>query len=315
MTLDQATSQFVAAAAQPGSVPIHELPVESARAFGTRLIPMYGSGPELESVEQLDLKAADGGSFAIRCLRPADTRGVIVYLHGGGWVVGGGLDSNDTMARILASATRCTVVLVDYRLAPEHPFPIPLRDASFATAWAAENLARLAASGAPLVVAGDSAGGNLAIGVGRLARDGGPEISQLVLAYPVADADFERPSYNAPENQLLLDRRGMEWFWDNYLPDPASRMDPDASPVRDPDLAGVPPTVILTAEHDPLRDEGEELAERLADAGVEVELRRFDGQMHGFLTMVNILPGSAEGLGFIADRINAALELRRPDRQ
>lgn len=309
MTLDQATADFLAAAAQPGAVPLCEQPVDLARSFGPRLVPMYGSGPEMDAVEQLELPSADGGAFAIRSLRPVGARGVVVYLHGGGWVLGGGLDGNDTQGRILAEATRCTVVLVDYRLAPEHPFPVPLQDAKAATAWAAAEVGSLAQPGSPLIVAGDSVGANLAIGVARAARTQGPQVAQLVLAYPVTDCDFERPSYNDPANQLLLDRAAMEWFWGHYLADPAARANPDASPLRDPDLAGLPPTVVLTAEHDPLRDEGEEFAARLEAAGVDVRMRRFEGQMHGFLTMVNLLPGSAEGLAYIAEQVNAALTL------
>jgi len=315
MTLDQATADFLAATVQPGATPLYEQPVQVARSFGPQLVPRYGSGPAMESVEQCELPTADGGSFTVRCLRPVDARGVIVYLHGGGWVLGGGLDGNDTQGRILAESTRCTVVLVDYRLAPEHPFPIPLQDAKAATAWAASNLASLAQTDAPLIIAGDSAGANLAIGVARSARTEGPKLAQVVLAYPITDCDFERASYNDPANQLLLDRRGMEWFWGHYVADPAARTDPDASPLRDQDLSGLPPTVVLTAEHDPLRDEGEEFAARLQAVGVDVQQRRFDGQMHGFLTMVNLLPGSAEGLAYIADRVNSGVARREPDRE
>jgi len=152
-------------------------------------------------------------------------------------------------------------------------------------------------------VAGDSAGGNLAAVVARRVRDaGGPPIAMQVLVYPVADADLDTPSYVDPENQLLLNRDAMVWFWDHYVPDVSRRSEPDASPLRAGDLAGLPPALVLTAEYDPLRDEGEAYATALLAAGVETELERVPGQMHGFFSIL-ILPGHE---GAIA-RINESL--------
>jgi acetyl esterase len=156
----------------------------------------------------------------------------------------------------------------------------------------------------PLIVAGDSAGGNLsAIMALRARAAGGPSIALQVLVYPVTDCDLESTSYRDPANQLMLSRESMVWFWDHYAPDPEARLHPDASPLRSANLSGLPPAVILTAEHDVLRDEGELYATRLLKAGVPVRHRRFDGQMHGFFTMVDLLPGADEGLDYVATAI------------
>ncbi len=157
----------------------------------------------------------------------------------------------------------------------------------------------------PLIVAGDSAGGNLAAVVALRARDrGGPRIALQVLIYPVTDADLDRPSYVDPDNQLLLTRDAMVWFWDHYVPDAARRAEPDASPLRADSLAGLPPAVVLTAEHDVLRDEGEAYAERLREAGVPVDFRRHEGQTHGFFTFL-MLPGSERGFQHVVKAVRA----------
>ena len=163
---------------------------------------------------------------------------------------------------------------------------------------------------------GDSAGGNLSAVVAVRARDRkGPEIALQILIYPVTDADFDRPSYTDPENALLLTREAMIWFWDHYVPDPAQRAEPDASPLQTADLSGLPPAVVLTAEYDVLRDEGEAYAQRLADAGVPVDLRRYPGQMHGFF-ILQMLPGSELGYQQVVKAIRAHLVrapiVRRP---
>jgi acetyl esterase len=151
---------------------------------------------------------------------------------------------------------------------------------------------------------GDSAGGNLSAVVAQRARAaGGPQIHTQVLIYPVTDADLDNETYSDPENQLMLTREGMIWFWDHYAPDPADRRRPDASPIRAADLTGLPPAIVLTAEYDVLRQEGEAYAGRLGAAGVPVTHRRFPGQMHGFFTMVNILPGSAEAITYVTGEL------------
>jgi acetyl esterase len=161
--------------------------------------------------------------------------------------------------------------------------------------------------GLPLIVAGDSAGGNLAAVTALRARDrNGPKIALQILIYPVTDADFERPSYNDAENQLLLTKEGMVWFWDHYVPDAARRSEPDSSPLRAGDLSNLPPATVLTAECDVLRDEGEEYAERLAAAGVQVDLRRYAGQTHAFFSLL-MLPGSERGFQQVVKAIQACV--------
>ncbi|QJY45432.1 alpha/beta hydrolase [Pseudonocardia broussonetiae] len=307
MALDAATTQFLTQMAGTGMKPLHEMTPLEARGLTAMLGDMYGPGPEMARVEDHVVEGPDG-SFPVRVLVPAGTpRGVLVYYHGGGWVIGA-LGEFDTLGRTLAERTGCAVVLVDYRLAPEDPYPAAVQDAWAAVQWAAGRVEDIAGSRVPLVVAGDSAGGNLAAVVSRRARDtGGPAIDLQVLVYPVTDCDLDNGSYRDPANQLMLSRDSMIWFWDLYAPSAASREDPDACPGRAADLAGLPPAVVLTAEHDVLRDEGEAYAARLRDAGVPVQQRMFEGQMHGFFTMVNILPGSAAGIGFVADAVHQHL--------
>ena len=173
--------------------------------------------------------------------------------------------------------------------------------------WTAEHLADIAGSEVPLMVAGDSAGGNLAAVVAVRARDRkGPTIALQALIYPVTDADFDRPSYTDPDNQLLLTRDAMIWFWDHYLPDASRRTEPDASPLHTADLRGLAPAVVLTAEHDVLRDEGEAYAERLKEAGVPVDFKRHARQTHAFFTLL-MLPGSESGFQQVVKAVRACI--------
>jgi acetyl esterase len=267
-----------------------------------------GPGPEKASVRDEILFAADGSQFAVRVLVPeGDIRGLIVYYHGGGWVLGS-IDECDTLGRTLASRLGAAVALVDYRLAPEHRYPAAVQDAWTALEWASERMTEITGTPVPLIVMGDSAGGNLsAVVAQRSGAAGRPQIQSQVLIYPVTDADLDNDTYTDPDNQLMLDREGMIWFWDHYAPDPADRQHPAASPIRASDLSGLPPAIVITAEHDVLRQEGEAYADRLRESGVPVTHRRFPGQMHGFFTMVNILPGSADALGYIADELGPLL--------
>lgn len=310
MALDEATTAFLSQMAQSGMKPLHEMTPDEARGLGGLLRDMYGPGPALPHVAD-EAVPVDGGQIPVRVLSPSETpRAVIVYYHGGGWVIGT-LDEFDTLGRKLAERTGAAVVLVDYRLAPEHRHPVAADDAWSALCWVDTHLERIAGTRVPLIVAGDSAGGNLSAIVAQRARaEGGPEIDLQVLVYPVTDADLDTASYRDPENQLMLTRDSMIWFWNHYAPDTASRKNPDASPLQAPDLSGLPPAVVLTAEHDVLRDEGEAYADRLEQAGVPVRRRRFAGQMHGFFTMVNVLPGSAAGLEFVAEEIDRHLAER-----
>jgi acetyl esterase len=308
MALDEATAQFLSQMAESGAPPLHEMSPDQARAMTAGMKDFFGAGPEMASVSDERVPTADGPGFGVRVLVPPGTpRAVLVYYHGGGWVIGA-IDEFDTLGRVLAERSGAVVVLVDYRLAPEHRYPAAADDAWQALRWVDENLERIAGSRLPLIVAGDSAGGNLsAIVAQRAHAEGGPPIALQVLVYPVTDADLDNASYSDPANQLMLSRDSMVWFWDHYAPDPASRRNLDASPLQAADLSGLPPAVVLTAEHDVLRDEGEAYAARLAGAGVPVQQRRFAGQMHGFFTMVNVLPGSADGIDYVIGHLDAHL--------
>jgi acetyl esterase len=308
MALDQATTALLEQRARSGLKPTEEITPAEARARTAALRGQAPLGPDMASVRDTRVTAS-GGFVPVRVLTPpGHPRGVIVYCHGGGWVIGG-LAESDKHGRLLAQRTGCTVVLVDYRLAPEYRFPTAVDDAWAALRWADEHRAELGGRGlddaaVPLIVAGDSAGGNLSAVMALRARAaGGPAIALQVLVYPITDCDLESGSCRDPANQLVLTRKSMAWFWDQYAPDPAARLHPDASPLRSPDFARLPPAVILTAEHDVLRDQGELYVTALLEAGVPVRHRRFAGQMHGFFTMAGVLPGADEALGYVAAAI------------
>jgi acetyl esterase len=308
MALDEATAGLLAAMAELGTKPLQELSPQEAREFGRMQRELSGPGPEVASVYDESVATPDGSQFGVRILIPdGEPLALIVYYHGGGWVIGS-VDEFDALGRTLADRLRACVVLVDYRLAPEHRYPAAADDAWTALQWADQRMTSIAGRRVPLVVMGDSAGGNLSAVVARRARDaGGPHVDHQVLVYPVTDADLDTGSYLDPANQLLLTRESMTWFWDHYAPDPADRLHPDASPLRAADLAGLAPAIVLTAEHDVLLDEGEAYADRLRAAGVPVELRRFAGQMHGFFAMVNVLPGSADAIDYVTEQLGARL--------
>jgi acetyl esterase len=306
--LDEPTKALLAELAEEDLKPLHEMTPAEVRAFEASFSLRYGPGPELARVQDSAIPGPDGTSIPIRVFADQEpAKGVIVYYHGGGWVTGS-LDEFDTFSRRLCARTSCAVALIDYRLAPEHPYPAAVEDSWAALQWVASNIEEIAGEPAPLIVAGDSAGGNLAAIVAQRARDaGGPDIALQVLVYPVTDCDLDTPSYIDPDNQLLLDRDGMVWFWDRYVPDPSLRSRPDASPLRASDLSGLPPSVVITAEYDVLRDEGDAYAERLRDSGVPVQHVCFESQMHGFFTLIKILPASEAGLDLVVAAIEQQL--------
>lgn len=305
MAIDQATSDFLAnaAAANPDAKPIHLSTLEGARAGALGTLDLIGPGVEMAEVQNIELCSDDAEtSFEVRILKPSSQpQGIFLYLHGGGWVVSD-ISAYDAIGRQLAQETGYTVVLANYRKAPEHPYPAAPNDSWTTLQWIDAHRAELAAAGAPLVIGGDSAGGNLAAAMTLRAREqNGPQIDYQVLVYPITDADFTRPSYLDPENQLLLMTESMEWFWDHYAP-VDKRSDPEASPLRAASLAGLPPAYVALAEHDVLRDEGVAYAQRLEAEGVPVEVELFSGQMHGFISMFNILPSSAQLISRIAEQ-------------
>ncbi|MDX6472387.1 MAG: acetyl esterase, partial [Gaiellaceae bacterium] len=227
----------------------------------------------------------------------------LLWFHGGGWAVGS-LESHDPVCRHLARTTPCCVLAVDYRLAPEHPFPAAVEDCLAATAWASRAAAELGIDTGRIAVGGDSAGGNLAAVTALRARTAGVPVALQVLAYPVTDIDLDTPSYLEHAEGLNLTRAKMEWYWRLYLAG-ADGATPDASPLRAESLRGVAPALVQTAEYDPLLSEGEAYAERLAESGVPVTLTRYDGMIHGFLRMRALTDVALEGLAEIAASLRA----------
>ncbi len=308
MKLDIATTAVLAQMASMGAPPMHEMSPDEARLVGEGMAAAYPEGPAMEEVRDLDIPSSDGATIRARLLRPvAQPKGVMVYYHGGGWVLSN-IDQYDGLGRQLAERTGCSVLLVDYRKAPEFRFPTAPNDAWDALKWANDNLETLGGKGLPLMVGGDSAGGNLAAVVCQKAKAAsGPQIALQLLVYPVTDADMERPSYADPDNQLLLNTPLMQWFWDHYAPDVADRKKPDASPLRAKDLTGLPPAIVVTAEFDVLREESEDYAEALRKAGVPVTFKQFDRQMHNFFAMPGLLPAQAKAVDYVGDQIEQHL--------
>ena len=244
----------------------------------------------------------------LRMYRPDGTAPlpIVMYFHGGGWVVGGP-DSHDSYCRALCVESGAIVLSVDYRLAPEHRFPAALDDCYAATSWAAANASSLGGDDARIAVAGDSSGGNLAAAVALMARDrGGPRLVQQTLIYPVTDGRMNTASYASFARGFLLSRDRMRWYWDQYVPDPALREDPYASPNRAVDFGGLPPAQIFTAEYDVLRDEGEAYAEALRHAGNVGECHRVPGMVHGYAVMLRVLPAARSSLARVGSRLRDA---------
>jgi acetyl esterase len=306
MALDSSTLRLLGHLTERDGKPLDESTPDEVRALGSVIAELAGPAPEMERVEERTIEGPDGQA-TLRILVPIENpRGVLIYYHGGGWV-SGSIDESDTVARKLAERMSCAVVLVEYRLAPEHRYPTAVDDSYAALEWVGKHLSDIAGQEVPLIVAGDSAGGNLAAVMAIRARDrSGPPIALQVLIYPVTDADFDRPSYTNPENEILLTRDAMIWYWDHYLPDASRRTEPEASPLHTKDFSGLPPAVILTAEHDVLRDEGEAYAARLQEAKVPVDLQRYAGQMHGFFSLL-MLPGSELGFQQVVKAVRACI--------
>ncbi len=305
MPLDPIVRSLLDVIASQAPAPLTSMTPQKAREmFESLRLPLPG-----EPVARVDDLRIPGpaGEIPIRIYGPKDARGVLVYFHGGGWVIGS-LDSHDALLRSLANAAGCTVVSVDYRLAPESRHPAAAEDCHAATRWAAENARSFGGDADSLAVGGDSAGGNLAAVVALLCRERrGPRLRHQLLVYPVTDHDFDRTSYRENAEGYLLARDDMRWFWDHYVPDHSQRDEFTASPLRAKDLSDLPPAHVITAQFDPLRDEGEAYAARLRDAGVTVSHTRYDEMIHGFFSMAAVIPRGQEAVLDAASRLRAAL--------
>ena len=299
----QAFLEMVQASGQPR---LYELSATEVRVAVEPIAELIGEGPAVEDVSDLSIPVG-GAEIAARRYQPAGAHGTIVWLHGGGWVMNG-LAASDAMCRMLADSARATVVSVDYRVAPEHPFPTPLDDCFDALTWIAEY-----EGDSPLVVGGDSAGGNMAAVCAVRARDaGGPALAAQVLVYPATDADMRSASYlEHGDNQLLmLGTKEMAWFYDQYLPDAADRANPEVSPLRTQDLSGLPPAIVVVAEYDPLRDDGLRYAERLSVAGVDVTLLHYNDMPHVFFSFVNLFETGNKAVAAVGAKLRTMIGAR-----
>jgi acetyl esterase len=288
--------------------PLNELTVPQAREAAAAMERSDAPRPEVEMEERV-LPVGRSNGLRLRIVRPPGVPGwlpTIMYFHGGGWVMGDER-THDSIVRALSVGAEAVVVFVDYTRAPEARFPVANEEAYFATAWVAEHGASIGADGTHLAVVGDSAGANMATVVALLAkRRGGPRIAQQVLFYPATDAAMDLPSYREFAHGFFLTHDMMAWSWDHYLPDRAARRQPTASPLRASldDLRGLPPALVITAEFDVLRDEGEAYARRLAEAGVPVTATRYLGTIHDFVTMARLV-GTPAQRSAIAQAVHA----------
>ncbi len=296
MALDPQVRAYLDSVAD--AAPLHTYPVDEARSTYIAGVPLT-SGPKapVATVEDRTLPGPQG-AIPVRVYEPEGSHGTLVYLHGGGWVVGN-LDTHDALCRAIASRGGCRLVAVDYRLAPEHPYPAAVVDAWAALAW------HLHTADGPVAVGGDSAGGNLAAVCAVRARDRGFPLAAQLLLYPALDPTMSMPSYQELAEGYRLTRAGMAWYWGHYAGG-ADPTDPELAPLLQPDLAGVAPAFVTVAEYDPLRDEGEAYAAKLREAGVPVTLKRYEGLIHGFYAMAGVVDRVAEAYDDAAEALSTA---------
>ena len=316
MTPDAATRAFLDALKAAGRRPLWELTVDEMRA-SIRAASLQLAAPPIELHDVADRQMpVPGGEIGLRIYTPragSEDRPfpMVVHLHGAGFVAGD-LDTHDSIARFHCKHADAVVIAVDYRLAPEHPFPAGVDDAYAAVEWVVEHAREFHGDARRIAVLGDSAGGNLAAVVCQLAKArNGPRIAFQALVYPVVDF---RPGATYPSREqfgggdFFLSNRDMEFFRSCYLDDvPRQASEPRASPLLDGDPAGLPPALVVTAGCDPLHDEGKAYADRLVAAGVPVEYRCFESTIHAFMSFAGAIPVGVEGLSFVASRLRAAL--------
>ncbi len=277
--------------------------MEAVRKAAQLEVPAVGEVREL-------VIPADGHTISARQYRPmnaGEKEPALVFFHGGGWVLGD-LDSHDLFCRRLTNASGCSVVAVDYRLAPEHKFPSAIDDAALAVKWVAEHAAALNVDGTRLAVGGDSAGGNLAAVMAHLSRDGKlPRLAFQLLLYPIVELTFARPSHQLEEDGVPVLGPTLIWFRDHYLADPSQRTDWRASPLMATRFDDLPSAYIVTAGLDPACDEGIAYVARLRDARIPVTHRHFPGQIHAFLTIGPMFPTTKTAVRDIGQELSDAL--------
>ncbi len=308
MPLDPQAQKVVDALAALNLKPFKDsTPAEARESMRSRTAAL-GPFEEVAAVTDHRVPVA-GGEITVRVYKPAGMgpHPVLVFYHGGGWVIGD-LYTHDGICRAMVNAAGCAVASVDYRLAPEFKYPVPVEDSYADLLWVVANATRLGLDPARIAVGGDSAGGNLAAVMSLLARDRrGPRLLLQILVYPVTSYDFGTASYRENATGFVLTTEDMRWFWRHYLSREEQGREMMASPIQAKSLADLPPALVITAGCDPLRDEGEAYAARLRDAGVAVTLTRYPGMFHGFLRMTRILDQSRVLLDEIAGALKKAL--------
>lgn len=299
--------------ASAGGKPLEQLPVEEARLMSAGLSNFGGLEEPVAEVRNRTIPGP-AGPIAIRVYRPVpkETLPALIYFHGGGFVICS-LDTHDRECRNLANASGCAVISVDYRLAPEHKYPAAVEDAYAATRYVAEHAAEFGVDPQRIAVGGDSAGGNLATVVAALSRDrGGPFLKYQLLIYPLVDFADNSPSMQQYAKDYFLTRESMDWFTDCYLPSRETMRESSASPLNADDVRGLPPAMILTAEYDPLRDQGETYARKLQSAGVPVELKRYDGMIHAFFSFPGVIDTAKVAMADAGSALKRALKASSP---
>ena len=307
--LDPGVRLFLDKVAAEDGAPLETLPPAEARKSAAEWLETHAGEPErVASIENLRIPGPEG-EIPIRIYTPEAEapRPAMVYFHGGGWVVCD-LDTHDVVCRAIARRARAVVVAVDYRLGPEHKFPAAVTDSYAATEWVAANAERMGIDPKRISVGGDSAGGNLGTVVSLMSRErNGPPIALQALVYPVTDlSSFETGSYREFAEGHQLSRILMEWFRGHYLASPEDGSHPYASPLLVQDLRCLPPALVITAECDPLRDEGEAYAKRLESAGVEVRCTRYAGMIHPFFSLSGAIPRALDAIQQVADAVRMA---------
>jgi acetyl esterase len=310
MTLHPQAQALLKAFSDQNLPPFEQMSATQARLVTLGFRDLQGEPEAVRGVRDI-LVPGPAGMLPVRVYHPApgETRPLVVYFHGGGWVFGD-IEIADKPCRALANVSRCVVASVNYRLSPESKFPAPAEDCYAATNWLAEHAAEIGANQNAVAVAGDSAGGNLAAVVTLMARDRrGPKLAFQLLIYPVTAParSTEFDSYTQNAEDYLLTRTAMEWFWDHYLVSPGDGESPYASPLHAPDLAGLPPAMVVTAQFDPLRDEGRAYARRLREAGVAVRESHYDDMIHGFFWMAGALDRGKELIAEMGNELHQRL--------
>ncbi len=310
--LDPQVRQLLDLLDQQRAPPTYGVSVETARDQLDELFSMLDPEP-VGDVQDLDIPGP-AGPIPVRVYAPEDepddSPGVFVTFHGGGWVLGD-LDTHDPFCRAVTNAADCLVISVDYRRAPEHPFPAAVKDCYAAVEWAADYAPHLGGDPERLAVGGDSAGGNLTAAITLLARDrGGPDLCHQSLIYPAVNSRVgpEFDSYEENGSGYFLERESMEWYDERYIQDDLDARNEYAAPLLARDLSGLPPATVITAGFDPLRDEGIAYADRLEDAGVAVSHEHFEGMIHGFVSMLDVVDRSHDGIETVADGLRDAFD-------